>query len=105
MMSENGVAFFIEEPRIAAELLVPHLIEQEQDYEIVKTITLPKIDYENFITDMIADRWFLEENAHLCSSSPTIRCLLVRQRGQSDGILVVPNGADVGLAAYRAGAE
>ena len=93
-MSNTNYAYFIESPRVAEDLRVLHPVELEREYEIVKTVTLPKIDYENFTTDMLADRWFLEENAHLCSQSPTIRCILVRQRGKD-----VPDGADVGLAA------
>lgn len=101
MMSNNGFAYFVNNPRTSKDLLVPHLIEREQKYEIVKTITLPKIDYENFTTDMRADRWFLEENDHLCSRVPTIRCMLIKQRGKDGGILVVPNGAWVNTAAFN----
>ena len=78
---------------------MPHLIDQEREYEIVETVTLPMIDYENFITDMLVGRWFLEENAQRCRTTPSIRCILVNVRGRKEGVLVVPNGAYVKLAA------
>ena len=103
-MERTGYAFFVESPRIIEDLLAPHPIEQETQYEIVKTVKLAKIDYENFITDMIADRLFIEENAALCAQGGVWRCLLVQQRGRTDGVLVVPvDGCYVGWAAYYRG--
>ena len=101
-MSLHGFAYFVKRPRTADELLRPHLIEQEQEYEVVKTITLLAIDYENFITDMLADRAFLEENAALCDrEEKMIRCLRVTCRGVKNSILVVPNKAWVDIAAFK----
>ena len=40
----------------------PHPIEKERPYRIVTEIQLPAIDYENFITDMLADRQFIEDH-------------------------------------------
>jgi len=103
-MERTGFAYFVESPRIIEDLLAPHPIEQETQYEILKTVKLAKIDYENFITDMIADRLFIEENAALCAQGGVWRCLLVQQRGRTDGVLVVPvDGCYVGWAAYYRG--
>ena len=103
-MDRTGFAYFVESPRIIEDLLAPHPIEQETQYEIVNTVKLAKIDYENFITDMIADRQFIEENAALCAEGGAWRCLLVQQRGRTDGVLVVPvDGCYVGWAAYYRG--
>lgn len=103
-MERTDFAYFVEGPRIIEDLKVPHPIEQETQYEIVKTAKLAKIDYENFITDMIADRQFIEENAALCAQGGVWRCLLVKQRGRSDGVLIVPiDGSYVGWAAYYCG--
>ena len=103
-MERTGYAFFVESPRIIEDLLAPRPIEQETQYEIVKTVKLAKTDYENFITDMIADRQFIEENAALCAQGGAWRCLLVQQRGRTDGVLVVPvDGCYVGWAAYYRG--
>ena len=103
-MERTGFAYFVESPRIIEDLLAPHPIEQETQYEIVNTVKLAKIDYENFITDMIADRLFIEENAALCAQGGVWRCLLVQQRGRTDGVLVMPvDGCYVGWAAYYRG--
>ena len=103
-MDRTVFAYFVESPRIIEDLLAPHPIEQETQYEIVKTVKLAKTDYENFITDMIADRQFIEENTALCAQGGVWRCLLVQQRGRTDGVLVVPvDGCYVGWAAYYQG--
>ena len=103
-MERTGFAYFVESPRIIEDLKGPYPIEQEMQYEIVKTVKLAKIDYENFITDMIADRQFIEENAALCAQGGVWRCLLVQQRGRTDGVLVMPvDGCYVGWAAYYCG--
>ena len=100
-MEKTGFAYFVESPRIIEDLKGPHPIEQEMQYEIVKTVKLAKIDYENFITDMVADRQFIEDHAALCSKGEVWRCILVQQRGQTDGVLVMPeDGCFVGWAAY-----
>ena len=100
-METRGSAFFVEYPRTIEDLLVPHLVEKEKPFEVVKTVRLTKIDYENFITDMVADRQFIEDNAALCSRGEVWRCLLVQQRGHMDGVLVMPeDGCYVGWAAY-----
>ena len=100
-MERTDFAYFVEGPRIIEDLKVPHPIEQETQYEIAKTVKLAKIDYENFITDMVADRQFIEDHAALCSKGEVWRCILVQQRGQTDGVLVMPeDGCFVGWAAY-----
>lgn len=100
-MSEQGFAYFVERPRRLEELLCPHLLEAERAYRVVKTLRLSKIDFENFITDMVADRQFLEDNAYLCSREGTpIRCLKVYCRYLPVQILVVPDQAWVDIAAF-----
>ena len=96
----DGYAYFVERPRTIDDLRQPHPIESEKPYEIVKVISLAGIDYENFITDMVADRQFLEDNATLCSKNGSVlRCLLVKRRKADAGILVVPDEAWVDIAA------
>ena len=100
-MEKSGYANFAERPRTIDDLMAPHPVEQKQAYEISKTVSLAKMDYENFITDMIADRQFLEDNAAFCSQGETWRCILVRRRGRADGVLVMPaDNGHVGWAAY-----
>ena len=96
-----NTAFFVKHPRRIDDLRVPHLVSAERRYEIVRQIVLPAIDYENFITDMAADRQFLADNAALCAEGEIMRCLLIRQRGRTGGVLVLPeNGAFAAWAAY-----
>ena len=103
-MKLGGYAYFLENPRILEDLIVPHPVEMERQYKVVKTIRLTKIDYENFITDMIADRQFIEENAALCSKGTVWNCIFVQQRGREDGVLVLPiDQSFVGWAAYLPG--
>ena len=102
-MLNHGYAYFVQRPRIIEELIVPHPIERERPFCIAATVELARIDYENFITDMLADRQFLEDHAALCSKGEVWTCILVRQRGRTDGVLVLPEGCYVGWAAYDRG--
>ena len=89
-MKCEGQAYFVDYPYTIDDLKKPHPVQNERPYRIVKTIKLAKIDYENYTTDFMADREFLELNAHLCSKGDVWNCLLIQQRGRSDGVLVVP---------------
>lgn len=94
-------AYFIRTPRTARNLLRPHLAEREREFQIVKDVGLEPIDYENFVTDMLADRKFIEDAAALCGEGEVMKCLFVHRRGCSDGILIVPESdAHVKWAAY-----
>lgn len=98
----NGTAYFLRHPRRIDELLVPHRLHDEKAFEIVGDIALRQIDYENFSTDMLADRLFLEEKAALCGVGEIWKCLFVHQKGKPDGILVIPEDeCYVGYAAYQ----
>ena len=100
-MGEPKYAYFVKEPRILKDLFAIHAVDLEHPYEVVKTIELPLIDYENFITDMTVDRQYLEDNAHLCSKGDVYKCLLIRRENKLDGVLVIPlDKAWVGWAAY-----
>ena len=99
-MDYFGYAYFVERPRRIDDLMVPHLIEKERPYRIVTEIQLPAIDYENFITDMLADRQFIEDHGRRCKRGEVWDCLLVRRRGKPGGVLVMPeDGCFVGSAA------
>ena len=93
-------AWFVFRPRTAADLTLKNPAGKWREYRIVKTICLDGIDYENFITDMIADRQFIEDNAALCSQGETWRCIFVQRRGRTGGVLVVPaDSCHIGWAA------
>lgn len=100
-MSQNGTAYFVYSPRMLSDLLQPHDIRDEKPYRVVHTVSLSAMSYENFITDMLADRQFLEDYAKLCGEGEIWRCILVKQRGTTEGILVMPDGCYVKYAAYR----
>ncbi len=97
-------AYFVRHPRQIEDLMKPHRIEQEQPYEIVKEIILLRIDYENFTTDMRADRQFIEDHASLCADGAVKKCLFIRMRNHHEGILIIPEkGCYVKCAAYHCG--
>ena len=48
---------------------------------------------ENFITDMLADWQFIEDYGKRCKTGGVKVCLLVQQRGRTDGVLVLPEHA------------
>lgn len=95
-------AYFVKRPRTIEDLMKPHAPEWERPFWIVKEIILNPMDYENFKTDMLADRQFLEDNFRLCSESP-ICCLFIRKVNSKDGIAAIPNcidGSHIAWAAY-----
>jgi len=100
-MEKTGKANFVSFPRVLSDLQRPHLAASEQAYEIVKSVSLGKMDYDNFCSDMVADRQFIEDYADLCCVGSVWKCLFVHQRGKADGILIVPtDDCYVKYAAY-----
>lgn len=99
-MEKQGYAYFVKRPRRIDDLRVPHLLSSERAYEVVKLVTLADIDYVNFITDMLADRQFIEDNCELCAFGEPCKCILVKARDQKGGVLVIAeNDCYVGWAA------
>lgn len=97
-MRRTGYAFFVVRPRTVEEVRRIHDVLEERPYRIVKTIALGMIDYENFTTDMLADRQFLEVYEPLCCAQGD--CLYIKRRGAKEGVLVVPERAWVRAAAW-----
>lgn len=99
-------AYFVRKPRTLYDLRQPHLVEQEQAFEVVAEIVLSAIDYENFSLDMVADRQFIEDNASKTAAGSIMKCIFAHGRGKHEGILVVAdapeNPAFVSYAAYIA---
>ena len=101
-MGRTGTAFFVRRPRVLGDLKKPHPVEDERAFEIVKAVALGRLDYENFTTDFMADRLFIEQAAPLCEGGARWKCLFVHEKGRPDGVLVMPEGGCyVGWAAYR----
>ena len=95
-------AWFVRRPGHISQLRTVHPLDGERSYRVVAEVTLGDMDFENFITDLYADRGFLEEYAHLCSAEgDTWSCILVRCPDYRDAVLVVPEeGRFVGWAAF-----
>lgn len=91
-MRKEVQAKFYPCPRTAEEMKKPYDLTQTVDFEIVKRIELSNIDFENFATDMLVERVFLEENASICSSAvKPLKVLQVITAGKANSILVVPD--------------
>ena len=100
-MRDGGFAYFVRLPRTLDDLMGPHLLNRERVFDVAAVVTLEAIDYENFSTDMLADRQFIEDHAESCCRGEIWSCILVQQAGRKDGILVIPeDGCYVGWAAY-----
>ena len=95
-------AYFVRRPSTIQDLMRPHLVERERPFEIVERVTVRKLDYENFIWDLLPEREFLLAGYGPCYD--TTRCLLVHYRGAKDGILVTTLRPElVEYAAYYRG--
>jgi hypothetical protein len=91
-------AYFIRRPRRIEELRAEES-GRRRPYRIVSSLRLGGMDYENFVTDLLADRAFLENVPGCGEVGPLIRCLCVTCRGR-DSVLVLPDGTGhVALAA------
>jgi hypothetical protein len=96
----NGKAWFVFEPRRVDDLSIENRSGKWMEYEVVKTICLSKIDYENFSTDLLADRQFIEDSISLCRKKED--CLLVTGPTLTEEMLIIPwNGCYVRYAALR----
>ena len=86
-MKRTGAAGFLAHPRTLDEVLANN--SKLRPYTIVKTISLGKIDYENFVSDLLVSRDFLEGNAFLCREPGN--CLYIKQRKSHSGLLIIPD--------------
>ena len=101
------LAFFVHQPRRIEDLYGPRPLEAYTPYRVRKTVVLSQMGYENFITDMLADRDYLEDRALEGQRQEAVwDCILVKARTGSAGVLVVPDGPYTewaALAPARAG--
>ena len=91
---------FVKHPRTIGDLLSP--IAEKHRFKIAEVVVLQAIDYENFITDMLADRPFLNSSLFGRVEGEIWYCIFVTQSGAKDGVLVLPKGDHVNYAAYLA---
>ena len=97
-------AYFVHRPRSIGDLMVPHRLEEERSFEIVKQVTVDDLAYENFMYDLYPQREFLLDGYGSCRSGDPMQCLLVRYRDAKDGILVTTLDPElVEYAAYYRG--
>lgn len=99
-MPTKTFAPFVKHPRTIGDLL--HPVAEERRFKIAEVVVLQAIDYENFITDMLVDRPFLNSNLFGYIDGDTWYCVFVTQSGSKDGVLVLPDGDHVDYAAYLA---
>ena len=91
-------AYFIRWPRRIEELRAEES-GRRRPYRIVSSLRLGGMDYENFVTDLLADRAFLENVPGCGEDGKVLCCLRVSCPGRED-VLVVPDGTGhVALAA------
>ena len=86
----SGYAFFVHLPRTIRDLRRPHLAQASRAFEVVQTITLDALDYENFTEDLLVDRQFIEAYEHLCFEDDCFHCLWIKHPWKNEGILVMP---------------
>ena len=82
-MREKNTAYFVRMARRVEDLSVPHLLNAEKAYEIVKIVELEEMDYENFTTDLLADREFLCAIPESRWNAEILKCVLVRGFGKT----------------------
>jgi hypothetical protein len=94
MMTNLPSALFIKHPIRIGDLIKPHTLHERKPFVVEKVISLSKIEYENFVTDLCVDRWFIEKYTNICriDSDSVWHCILVKQKGGKDGVLVMSEG-------------
>lgn len=96
----KGKAWFVFEPRRVDDLSIENRSGKWMEYKVVKTICLSKIDYENFSSDLLADRQFIEDVISSCRNKGD--CLLVTGPRPAKELLIIPwHGCYVRYAALR----
>jgi hypothetical protein len=89
-------AFFVNLPFTIKDLKSLHLCNKRKPFIVMKIIELSNIAYINFITDLTAERWYIENNKALCfiDKDSLWHCLLVRKCRGHNGVLVMSEGKD-----------
>ena len=72
----TNFAHFVSRPRNVDEVKNPAM-SVLLPYRVVRTVSLSRIDFQNFSTDILVDRDFIENSASLCSGKIPQDCILV----------------------------
>jgi len=92
---KQPIAYFVDRPSRIDDLVPPPPWAEPHPFKVTVTIELSRIDYENFSTDLNADRPFLYEHMNDSYIANGVwHCILVRQKDRSDGVLVRTSGRD-----------
>ena len=83
-------AYFLRRPRRIEELRAEE-DGRRRPYRVISSLRLGGMDNENFVTDLLADRAFLEDVPGCGEDGKVLCCLRVSCPGRED-ILVVPDG-------------
>lgn len=97
-------AYFAIHPRKIEDCAAVHDLSEETTYTITAKVVLTAMDYENFVSDMLVERQFLEDNASACGrDGDAVRCILVQTKWSKDGVLVLADkdGFVVLAAGYK----
>jgi hypothetical protein len=95
-INELPTAFFVRDPFTLEDLTRPHFLHQRKGLKVEARVELSAIEYKNFVTDLCADRPFIEKHKDVSrvDYDGVWHCLLVRQKGKRDGVLVMSEGHD-----------
>lgn len=88
---KHNTAYFVAYPKRIMDLAKLHAIEKETPYEVAACVELSTLEYENFLADMTVERPFFAKNAKLCAEGPVKKCILVKRRDRTDGVLIIPS--------------
>lgn len=97
---KKGRAGFVFKPRRLDEVLEPASPLEEKNYQVVQKIALEKITYENFVSDMVVARDFLEMPDQQAMDDDDLKCLLIFSPGVKGEVLVAAN--EKGFVRYAA---
>ena len=91
-------AYFLRRPRRIEDLRAEE-DGRRRPYRVVSSLRLGGMDYENFVTDLLAD-WAFLENVPGCGEDGNVLCCLrVGCPGREDILVVLDGTGHVALAA------
>lgn len=95
-INELPTAYFVRDPFTLEDLTRPHFLHQRKGYKVEARVELSVIEYKNFITDLCADRPFIEKHKDVSrvDYDGVWHCLFVKQKGRQEGVLVMSEGHD-----------
>ncbi len=95
-ISELNTAYFVKDPFRLEDLTRPHFMHQRKAFAVEATVELSPLEYKNFVTDLCADRPFIEKHMDISrvDYEGVWHCILVKRKSQPGGVLVMSEGHD-----------